>query len=169
MSRAKSTSMCDLLRYKNPAVEIHKAHAGIAGVRLATPSLDGLKHFPSGLGCNGECSLGCHQTDPQIRMIEKGQQRSSLIARSPFQFLLNGVHLPIKTLIFCIVVVEDCLIFLNAKRCEALDQLSDGKLVQIDVFHGLSTPNLVPPNFFHSDSPSATDLRTPHSVFHTNR
>ena len=76
-------------------------------------------------------------------MIEKGQQRSPLIARSSFQFLFNCVHLPIKTCILCIVIVEDCLIFLNAERCEALDQLSDGEIVKVSVFHGLSTPNLI--------------------------
>ena len=131
-----------LLRYENPAIEIHKAHAGIARVRLPTPSLDGLKHFPSGLGRNSERSLGCHQTNPHIRVIEKGQQRSPLIAGSPFQFLIDCVHLPIKTVIFCIVVIEDRLIFFDAERCEALDQLRNGEIVEVGAFNGLSTPNL---------------------------
>ena len=88
----------------------------------------------SGFWRNSECPLGRHQTDPDIRMIEKGQQRSPLITGSPFQFFLNRVHLPIKTLIFCIVVIEDRLIFLDAKRCEALDQLSSGEIVKIGIF-----------------------------------
>jgi hypothetical protein len=46
------------------------------------------------------------------------------------------------TPIFCIVAVEDRLIFLDAQRCEALDQLSNGEIVEVGVLHGLSTPNL---------------------------
>jgi hypothetical protein len=131
-----------LLRYKNATIEIHEAHASIARIRLPTSTLDRLEHLSSGFWRNSECPLGRHQTDPDIRMIEKGQQRSPLITGSPFQFFLNCVHLPIKAIIFCIVVIEDRLIFLNAERCKTLDQLCGGEIVEVGVLHGLSTPNL---------------------------
>src|SRR5258707_2664229 len=128
-----------LFRNKNSTIEIHETHASIARIRLPTPRLNGLEHLSSSFWCNSERPLGRHQTDPDIRMIEKGQQRSPLIAGSSLQFFLNCVHLPIKAIIFCIVVIEDRLIFLNAERCKALDQLCGGETVKIGIFHAFRT------------------------------
>ena len=67
-------------------------------------------------------------------MVKERQQRSPLITGSSLQFFLNCVHLPIKAIIFCIVVIEDRLIFLNAERYKALDQLCGGETVKIGIF-----------------------------------
>lgn len=125
-----------LFRHKDSLIERPKAHTGVARLRLMPPLANKLKHLPGSLRGNCEGQLCCHDPHLEIRVIIQQQQRSPLIARANFKFIINRLHLQAQPFILLQVVGTQRFVLLDPNDREMLDELVRGHPLGVKRFHG---------------------------------